>query len=259
MSRAKAWISKAYWKFVDWISARVFFLAVAPWVGPVFGGLLVSSNLVRGGSGLLIGVGVMLIFISTIPLGLQAIRRHRLERNEDRLDAQERTCLDLVAELLPSIPTGGDVSRRVRCTRRDDATKQVVEALVSKVYPNIPRVRAVVFALGVTADGAEALSPVAHAGRGSEPDTYVAGTERFDELMGLIQGVSETRIERGVEGRSYRSYVSSSLAKGEEAFGMLTVDTPADWEFSERDRHNLLLLSQLLVAFYMAAERGKRA
>ena len=242
-----------YWRSIDWISNRVFWLAVLPWTLPILGGLFISQHLPPNYDLNWILIGSGLILFATIPLGLNALRDRQIQGNEDQIDAQERQCLNLAADLLPSIPSGLSEALDERRKSLDWAIVQVTEALTKRIYSNTPNVRAVVFTLGMT-NGGQAFVPSTHSGRGPSASTHLENTPRFDELMRLARSVSETKTGSEVHGKSYQSYVSASITRDETLYGVLSLDTPDDWLFTERDEKNFLVLARLLGAFYAAAQ-----
>ena len=76
-------------------------------------------------------------------------------------------------------------------------------------------------------------------------------------MMSLRTGIKQTHHENGLETRGYKSYVSASLAQGEDLFGFLTLDTNENIEFGKRDELNLQLLARMIAAFCVAARRGE--
>ena len=247
-----------WWRVIGWISRRYFYMAVAPWILPVFGGLLISSNIGSNPSIVLICIGIVLIFVGAIPLGIREYHGEHVQSIEDEINAQERKCLTLIAKKLPQIPVSNSKARKDREEVRDGAITEVVDHLTDDVYSNIPEVRAVFYGL-VEAEGADALMPVYFAGRNDEPKTHIQGSDRHESMMKLLMGTRETHCENGLDDRDYQSYVSASVSHGDDVYGLLTVDTLSDHKFQPSDELNLQLLARLVGAFFAGAERGRHA
>lgn len=247
---------QVYWAVLGWVSRRSFYMAVAPWVLPVFGGLLISTHLGNDFSLLWFSVGVILILIGSVPLGIKELYEEHYQRFEDQIDAQERMCLSLLASQLPKIPVSNAAPRDERMRAQAAAVELVVNQLTEQIYANIPDARAVFFRLSEE-NGGIVFVPIVVSGRSDEPKTHNSDSERYGSMMSLLVGIKETHHENGLENRGYKSYVSASVAQGEDLFGLLTLDTNENTEFGKRDELNLQLLARMIAAFCVAADRGK--
>lgn len=238
--------------------AWALYLQIAPWVLPVFGSLVISSHLTPVHYGW-VGGGVALIFLGVAPLILDTFWQKSYADKQKLFLARERRCLGLLAKHLPTLPVSNNINRNSRSFARDQLVRTVVKEIAEHVYQHVDGVRVVFYGLSESG-GEEALEPIAFNGRSDAPRTHLKGGERFEEMLNLLEGDKKIHYASGIKDRTYSSYVSASVESYEEEkiYGLLTLDTPLNLKFEDRDGENLEMLANLIAAYFSAAERGKR-
>lgn len=239
-----------------------FFVTVGPWIFPLVGGILLSAAAsTHPMPGLLtVGtfwLGVALVLVGTVPLTIRSLLQ-RLRTEDDELRSRRAlAATQLAASYIPSVPVSDVLSQKERFERYNAVLEDLVRALGEEVFgPLKPRV--IYFEYGLDVRGTEMLAPRAHFGCEMDPPkTHKGGQTRFTEMMVLVKSPKESFAMNNLSDRLYRSFVSASVSGGDGnvAYGLLTVDTRADAEFTSQDEESLLLVASLLAAFRGAAER----
>lgn len=233
-----------------------------PWIFPLVGGIFLSAAAATHPMPGLLTVGtfwlgVALVLVGTVPLTIRSLLQ-RLRTEDDELRSRRAlAATQLAASYIPSVPVSDVLSQEERFERYNAVLEDLVRALGEEVFgPLKPRV--IYFEYGLDAQGTEMLTPRAHFGcQLDPPKTHKGGQTRFTEMMVLVKSPKETVAINNLSDRLYRSFVSASVSGGDGnvAYGLLTVDTRTDAEFTSQDEESLLLVASLLAAFRGAAER----
>ena len=231
-----------------------FFVTVGPWIFPLVGGIFLSAAAATHPMPGLLTVGtfwlgVALVLVGTVPLTIRSLLQ-RLRTEDDELRSRRALAATQLA-------VSDVLSQEERFERYNAVLEDLVRALGEEVFgPLKPRV--IYFEYGLDAQGTEMLTPRAHFGcQLDPPKTHKGGQTRFTEMMVLVKSPKETVAINNLSDRLYRSFVSASVSGGDGnvAYGLLTVDTRTDAEFTSQDEESLLLVASLLAAFRGAAER----
>lgn len=245
----------AIWRF---LTNRVV-VAVSPWAGTTLGGVLISGA--NGSVGQIV-TGSVIVLLGILPAGASARVELLSQEADDASVVREAVVNEIITGVMEDAVAAETMTRQQRVGLASAKVRELVETLTASIYRDIPGVRAVYFT--VTADR-QRLVPEVTSGRQDAARTFdaneertVAAIERLDEPDGglLVEDTAELP-QLGAEGRSYRSFVSAPVRVGNEAFGMLNVDSTTEGTFADLDL-KLVRRVATAIAFYVAtAERGR--
>lgn len=103
------------------------------------------------------------------------------------------------------------------------------------------------------------MLPAQHAGRSGSPrTTFTEGTAAGDAAIGMVLN-SENRLCEDIDAdpppgwdaskpRDYKTFISVSVAAGDTAYGMLTLDALEPGDLNNDDLHLLTLMAGALAA-----------
>lgn len=250
---------KGFWSTLkEWIAGRTLYMAIAPWVLPVVGGILISSNL--NGRWWLewpFFVGAILIALGSIPLGIRDLWLEGEQKEVEARNAKELLTRTLLADELESIVLPADLPKdRVEGHVRM-VLQQVLHSLLTEVYSDVADIRAVFFRPGKL-DSMACVFPAISAGKSADRPAriHLQHSPRYEGISKLFEGESETHFENGILGRSYTGFASAAVAHENIALGVLTLDSPDEYVFDQQDAQNLLSIARFFTA--MLASESQR-
>jgi len=142
---------------------------------------------------------------------------------------------------------------------------QVVDAIVFVAHKDVPGVRAVVYQVVKSRNGAESLKVVDFQknGRRMEPKSFDRGTARGDkafEVLRLGQPVFVDSISNAPEswkgsGADYNTFITVPIVADKVGLGLLTVDAPETDDLTEDDENDLCLAAGLLAIAFAESQR----
>ncbi|MBC9954704.1 hypothetical protein ICM05_08600 [Leucobacter sp. cx-42] len=248
-------IRTAWWLTVEFIANRYLFIEMAPWVLPLIGGPMVSTHVGETFDPFWFWLGVALIAIGTFPLAIRQYFLRHVQKKQDEQDARERASLRLVSRMVPLLSAMETAGLRDRQRLRDQAFEEIVAQLVKTAYPGELGYRVTLFELGRDGRGNVHMRPVASAGRKDQPRAHDDGDEVFVGMMSLLTGESDSVSKQKMIGNEYTSFAAVSVSRGDQVFGILTVDTASETDLFEVDEANLIPIADVLAEYYAAAKR----
>lgn len=248
-------IRNAWWLTVEFIANRYLFIEMAPWVLPLIGGPMVSTHVGESFDAFWFWLGVALIAVGTFPLAIRQYFLRHIQKKQDEQDARERASLRLVSRMVPLLSAMETAGPRDRHRLRDQAFEEIVAQLVKTAYPGALGYRVTLFELGRDGRGNVQMRPVASAGREDRPRAHDDGDDVFVGMMSLLTGDSDSLSKRKIVGNEYTSFAAVSVSRGDQVFGILTVDTTSETDLFEVDEANLIPIADVLAEYYAAANR----
>ncbi|WP_017794073.1 hypothetical protein [Leucobacter salsicius] len=244
--------------FKEWVAGLTLYMAIAPWVLPVVGGILISSNLKGawwfGGPFI---VGVVLIALGSIPLGIRDSWIDGEQKEADARKAKELQTRSLLSDELESIVLPAELQNDQVEEHVRAILQRVLDALVSEAYSDVTDVRAVFFRPGML-DSMPCVFPAISTGKptGRPARIHLTLSPRYEGISKLFEDESETHFENGILGRSYTGFASAAVSYESTALGVLTLDAPGGYVFDQQDAQNLLAIARFFTAMLNAESQN---
>ncbi len=249
----RAWLAGSVQEHSVLVSTLTIGLA---WVGSVIG--IAVSEEVGPRRWLIAAVVVLGLGVAVLEV-LNAWAKRRADEAQRgaaaRLGVAVKDALRPVAELMAQMPGAG-------AEDRERLLYQVSQQAASGLYLlfEVDGVRSVVYRLDPSGD---VLTHLAYHGRGETPGSFERRDDPPDPAFeALVQNrtrvVHDTGAEPGERGRErgYRTYIAVPVVTGATPYGMLTVDAPEPYSFTETDVAVAEFTAEMLaVAFATAAQQ----
>lgn len=211
----------------------------------------------------LVGCGLALILTAAAIQTIREVRRSReraFEQTEAvRLRVAMKDALQPVTERIAGMPA---LKAKAREAQLQPVAVGAVGAL-ALLLKDVDRLRAVVYQ--IEPDGS-AMTHLAYAGRGGhDPQPFTDDTSGGEDALALVRSGGHEFVpdlrrspahRPAAAQRGYQTYISASIAAGENAYGMLTVDAPHAGDLVDTDEEIVLVIADLLaIAFAIADSR----
>ncbi|TFD65492.1 GAF domain-containing protein [Cryobacterium sp. Hh38] len=180
------------------------------------------------------------------------------------LDARERLVGEAAARVLSDAADFEVMPRAGRVDLVQERVDELLDEMGTSMFEGFPGVRIVLY--DISADKTK-LSATAVRGRNDAPRGFdvsdVHGEIAIDRLSDVedhffCADTSQLPETWGTAGRPYSTFISLPVRSSDEAYGMLTMDSPKIGDLTLRDAEMMETLASAF-AFYRAAQaRGKR-
>lgn len=211
--------------------------------------------------GLFLGIQLLLTGLAfLIPQARQLHAKRGEETAEQReLEARADTRAAVNDALDPILRQLGDISAERSKPARDRLIAQAIPFVLNAASNLIGSERSRACWFELTDETPPRLVPRLAAGRtGSPTTTFEAGTAAGDATIGMVLA-GENRLCRNIETepppgwdgtkqRDYKTFISVTVAAGDTAFGMLTLDALEAGDLTNDDLHMLGLMASALAA-----------
>jgi transcriptional regulator with GAF, ATPase, and Fis domain len=210
---------------------------------------------------LFFGIQLMLTGLAfLIPQARQLhARRGEVTAEQRELEARADTRAAVNDALDPILRQLGDISAERSEAARERLIAQAIPFVLNAASNLIGSERSRACWFELTDESPPRLVPRLAAGRsGSPTTTFEAGTAAGDAAINMVLA-GENRLCRNIETdpppgwdsskqRDYRTFISVTVAAGDTAFGMLTLDALEPGDLSNDDLHMLGLMASALAA-----------
>ncbi|MCZ1075110.1 GAF domain-containing protein [Rhodococcus sp. A5(2022)] len=220
-----------------------------------------------------IAIGVLLVAIGVVIITAREVHKSRQETEAAAREASlsdavfdakaalwtaYKDALQPVAELLAAMPS---MSKPDRKSQLKAVALQSVNA-IQLLLDDVDRMRVVVYQI---VDGNGRMEKLCYAGRsGTPPQPFVPGNPRGDLAIQMVLA-GETVFTPDIDQeppeqyqgsmKGYKTFISSAITNGQDAYGMITVDAPNAGDLVETHKQIVMLFADLLAIAFAEKER----
>ncbi|WP_157509704.1 GAF domain-containing protein [Leifsonia sp. Root4] len=233
---------------------------IAPWVGTTVGSAVISGAKENVWQ---VAIGAAIVALGLTPLWLRSWALRQGQREDDMLDARERLVGEAAARVLSDAADFEAMPRAGRVGLVQERVDELLDEMGTSMFEGFPGVRIVLY--DISADKTK-LSATAIRGRNDAPRGFDASDVRGEIAIDRLSDVedhffcpdtSQLPEAWGTAGRPYATFISLPIRSSDEAYGMLTLDSPNIGDLTLRDAEMMETLASAF-AFYRAAQaRGK--
>jgi hypothetical protein len=234
---------------------------IAPWVGTTVGSAIISA---ASGDFWQILAGAVIVAVGLTPLGLRSMVVRRGQQEDDKLDARERLVGEAAARVLRDAADLESSPRADRVNTVSNRIPALLDDIARNMFEGSPGIRVVLY--DISDDRSKLTIAMPPLGRSDEAREFDASEERGELAIDRLFDVDDHYFcpdtsllpkEWGADGRSYKTFISLPIRSSNDAYGMLTIDSPFVGDLTLRDAEMMETLASAF-AFYRAAEaRGK--